>query len=263
MRKSGMRFISAALAACMMASVLPVSAFASGGGTATDPESSISTQAAVTDRVLKNGDTISSKGEYILSGNYTKQIIIDSTDPVTINIDGNVNYTVTGRDLDVTNALLYVKNVPELTINGKGGKVSGNGAAQRFLYAKNNQPTMRLTVEGGTYLGDSEYSGIMFYVAGTDPNATNSTNVFLNNVTATGSEAVQLVNCDATITGGNFYGTNTYTEDEHAEGTLDIKNGTVTINHANVADADGVNFNSIANDGGTVTVNGGECKVRF
>ena len=31
MRKSGMRFISAALAACMMASVLPVSAFASGG----------------------------------------------------------------------------------------------------------------------------------------------------------------------------------------------------------------------------------------
>ena len=164
MRKSGMRFISAALAACMMASVLPVSAFASGGGTATDPESSISTQAAVTDRVLKNGDTISSKGEYILSGNYTKQIIIDSTDPVTINIDGNVNYTVTGRDLDVTNALLYVKNVPELTINGKGGKVSGNGAAQRFLYAKNNQPTMRLTVEGGTYLGDSEYSGIMFYV---------------------------------------------------------------------------------------------------
>lgn len=32
MRKSGMRFISAALAACMMASVLPVNAFASGGG---------------------------------------------------------------------------------------------------------------------------------------------------------------------------------------------------------------------------------------
>lgn len=210
--------------------------------------------------MLKDGNKISSEGEYTLSGNYTKQIIIDSTEPVTINIDGNVNYTVTGRDLDVTNALLYVKNVPELTINGKGGKVSGNGAAQRFLYAENNQPTMTLTVEGGTYLGDSEYSGTMFYVAGKDPNATNLTNVILNNVTATGSEAVELVNCDATITGGNFYGTKTYTEDEHAEGTLDIKNGTVTINHANVADADGVNFNSIANDGGTVTVNGGECK---
>ena len=32
MRKFGMRFISAALAACMMASVLPVNAFALGGG---------------------------------------------------------------------------------------------------------------------------------------------------------------------------------------------------------------------------------------
>lgn len=209
--------------------------------------------------MLTGGKTIHDGGEYILRGDYTQQIIIDSTEPVTINIDGTVNYTVTG-DLDVTNALLYVKNVPELTINGNDGKVFGKGAYQRFLYAENNQSTMRLTVEGGTYLGDSEYSGIMFYVAGTDPNATNLTNVFLNNVTATGSEAVQLVNCDATITGGNFYGTNTYTEDEHAEGTLDIKNGTVTINHANVADADGVNFNSIANDGGTVTVNGGECK---
>lgn len=58
MRKSGMRFISAALAACMMASVLPVNAFALGGGTATDPESSISTQAAVTGTVLKGGETI-------------------------------------------------------------------------------------------------------------------------------------------------------------------------------------------------------------
>ena len=97
MRKSGMRFISAALAACMMASVLPVSAFASGGGGgATGPESSISTRAAVTGTVLTGGETIRNGGEYILRGDYTQQIIIDSTEPVTINIVGNVNYTVTG-----------------------------------------------------------------------------------------------------------------------------------------------------------------------
>ena len=236
-----------------------------GGGTATDPESSISTRAAVTGTVLKGGETIRDGGEYILRDDYTKQIIIDSTEPVTINIDGNVTYTLTSSHGNYeSTTLLEVKNVPELTINGNGGKVSGKGASRCFLYAKNNQSTMKLTVEGGTYsLEDSDaatWGSCTFCVAGKDPDATNSTNVFLNNVTATGSEAVQLVNCDATITGGNFYGTNTYTEDEHAEGTLDIKNGTVTINHANVADADGVNFNSIANDGGTVTVNGGECK---
>ena len=266
MRKSGMRFISAALAACMMASVLPVNAFAlGGGGTATDPESSISTQAAVTGTVLTGGKTIHDGGEYILRGDYTQQIIIDSTEPVTINIDGNVTYTLTSSHGNYeSTTLLEVKNVPELTINGNGGKVSGKGASRCFLYAKNNQSTMKLTVEGGTYsLEDSDaatWGSCTFCVAGKDPDATNLTNVFLNNVTATGAEAVQLVNCDATITGGNFYGTKNFTEDEVVEGTLDIKNGKVTINNAIVADAGGYQFNSIANDGGTVTVNGGECK---
>lgn len=235
------------------------------GGTATDPESSISTQAAVTGTVLKGGETIRNGGEYILRGDYKKKIIIDSTQSVTINIDGNVTYTLTSSyDDDRSTTLLEVKNVPELTINGNGGMVSGKGASRCFLYAENNQSTMKLTVEGGTYsLEDSDAStwgSYTFYVAGKDHNATNLTNVFLNNVTATGAEAVQLVNCDATITGGNFYGMNSYTDDEAVAGTLDIKNGKVTINHAIVADADGVNFNSIANDGGTVTVNGGECK---
>lgn len=265
MRKSGMRFISAALAACMMASVLPVNAFALGGGTATDPESSISTQAAVTGEVLVGGKTIRDGGEYILRGDYTQQIIIDSAEPVTINIDGNVTYTLTSSHGNYeSTTLLEVKNVPELTINGNGGKVSGKGASRCFLYAKNNQSTMKLTVEGGTYsLEDSDaatWGSCTFCVAGKDPDATNLTNVFLNNVTATGAEAVQLVNCDATITGGNFYGTKNFTEDEVVEGTLDIKNGKVTINNAIVADAGGYQFNSIANDGGTVTVNGGECK---
>ena len=46
MRKKSMRFISAALAACMMASTLPVGAFALEGDTA--PESGVSTQAEET-----------------------------------------------------------------------------------------------------------------------------------------------------------------------------------------------------------------------
>ena len=106
-----------------------------GGGTATDPESSISTQAAVTGTVLTGGETIRSGGEYILSGDYTQQIIIDSTEPVTINIDGNVTYTLTSSHGNYeSTTLLEVKNVPELTINGNGGKVSGKGASRCFLY---------------------------------------------------------------------------------------------------------------------------------
>lgn len=234
------------------------------GGTATDPESSISTQAAVTGTVLKGGETIDKEGEYILRGDYTQQIIIDSTDPVTINIDGNVTYTLHGNNFESI-TFLVVKNVPELTINGNGGKVSGKGGSKRFLYAENTQSTMKLTVEGGTYsLEDTDYpgrTGVTFCVVGKGPDATKLTNVFLNNVTAIGPEAVLLVNCDATITGGDFCGIkDMLDEDGDVVGALDIKNGTVTIDHATVEVAGGYVANSIANDGGTVTVNGGECK---
>lgn len=214
--------------------------------------------------MLKSGDTISSKGEYILRGDYTKQIIIDSTEPVTINIDGNVTYTLHGNNYESI-TFLVVKNVPELTINGNDGKVSGKGDSYCFLDAKNTQSTMKLTVEGGTYsLEDTDYpgrTGVTFCVVGKGPDATNLTNVFLNNVTAIGPEAVLLANCDATITGGDFCGIkDMLDEDGDVVGALDIKNGTVTIDYATVEVARGYVANSIANDGGTVTVNGGECK---
>ena len=235
-----------------------------GGGTATDPESSISTQAAVTGTVLTGGKTFHDGGEYILRGDYTQRIIIDSTDPVTINIDGNVTYTLHGNNYEST-TFLEVKNVPELTINGNDGKVSGKGDSYCFLDAENTQSTMKLTVEGGTYsLEDTDYpgrTGVTCCVVGKGPDATKLTNVFLNNVTAIGPEAVLLVNCDATITGGDFCGIkDMLDEDGDVVGALDIKNGTVTIDHATVEVAGGYVANSIANDGGTVTVNGGECK---
>lgn len=214
--------------------------------------------------MLTGGETIRNRGEYILRGDYTKQIIIDSTEPVTINIDGNVTYTLHGNNYESI-TFLVVKNVPELTINGNDGKVSGKGDSYCFLDAKNTQSTMKLTVEGGTYsLEDTDYpgrTGVTFCVVGKGPDATKLTNVFLNNVTAIGPEAVLLVNCDATITGGDFCGIkDMLDEDGDVVGALDIKNGTVTIDHATVEVAGGYVANSIANDGGTVTVNGGECK---
>ena len=150
------------------------------GGTATDTESSISTQAAVTDRVLKNGDTIRSGGEYILSGNYTQRIIIDSTEPVTINIVGNVNYTVTGDGWYDMNTLLYVKKVPKLTINGTGATVTGQGRG--FLYSdypNDSLPECKINVVGGTYTTQSD---TFDFSAG---NASYTTKVSMEQVTAT------------------------------------------------------------------------------
>ena len=252
MRKFGMRFISAALAACMMASVLPVSAFASGGGTATDPESSISTQAAVTGTVLTGGETIRNGGEYILSGDYTKQITIESIKPVTINIVGNVNYTVTGDWYD-TKGLLYVKKVPELTINGTGATVTGQ--AGTFLYSDNRDdslPEWKINVVGGTYTTQSDTFD--FYAG----NASYTTKVSMEQVTATGYRAVAIDYCDVKIANSDFYGTETDLEDYGNSGAITVRDAEVTLNNV-TATAVGENSElaSIGMEGGTVTVNGG------
>ena len=253
MRKFGMRFISAALAACMMASVLPVSAFASGGGTATDPESSISTQAAVTGTVLTGGETIRNGGEYILRGDYTQRIIIDSTDPVTINIDGNVNYTVTGDGWYDMNTLLYVKKVPKLTINGTGATVTGQ--AGTFLCSNNRDdslPEWKINVVGGTYTTQD----ITFYF--TEGNASYTTEVSMEHVTATGALAVVIDYCDVEIANSVFYGTKTSLGDEDNTGVITVRVAEVTLNKV-MAKAVGENSElpAIGNEGGTITVNGG------
>lgn len=231
------------------------------GGTATDPESSISTRAAVTDRVLKGGETIRSGGEYILRDDYTKQIIIDSTEPVTINIDGNVNYTVTG-DWYYTKGLLYVKKVPELTINGTGATVTGNGTdatitgqGRPFLYSDNRDdslPERKINVVGGTYTtpGDT----FAFYAG----NASFTTTVSMKYVTATGDRAVVMDECDAEIANSDFYGTETDLGDDENSGAITVNGGKVTLNNV-TATAVGENSElaSIGMEGGTVTVNGG------
>ena len=223
-----------------------------GGGTATDPESSISTRAAVTGTVLKGGETIRDGGEYILRDDYTKQIIIDSTEPVTINIDGNVNYTVTG-DWYYTKALLYVKKVPKLTINGTGATVTGQ--AGTFLCSDNRDdslPEWKINVVGGTYTTQD----ITFYF--TEGNESYITKVSMEHVTATGALAVAIDYCDVEIANSDFYGTKTSLGDDDDTGVITVYDAKVTLNKV-TATAVGENSElpAIGNAAGTVTVNGG------
>lgn len=211
--------------------------------------------------MLKNGDTIRSGGEYILRDDYTKQIIIDSTEPVTINIDGNVNYTVTG-DWFATRALLNVKKVSELTINGTGATVTGNGTdatitgqGRPFLYSDNRDdslPERKINVVGGTYTtpGDT----FAFYAG----NASYTTEVSMEQVTATGDRAVVMDGCDAEIANSDFYGTKTDLEDDENSGAITVRDAEVTLNNVTATAVDkNSDLASIGMEGGTVTVNGG------
>lgn len=203
--------------------------------------------------MLKNGDTIRSGGEYILSGNYTQRIIIDSTEPVTINIVGNVNYTVTGDGWYDMNTLLYVKKVPKLTINGTGATVTGQ--AGTFLYSDNRNnslPEWKINVVGGTYTTQD----ITFYFS--EGNASYTTKVSMEKVTATGALAVVIDYCDVEIANSDFYGTKTSLGDEDNTGVITVRDAEVTLNKV-TATAVGENSElpAIGNEAGTITVNGG------
>ena len=138
MKKLGARLISAALAACMMASVLPVSAFATGGGT--ESESSVSGQAETVTVIPTTGMTITKGGIYEVKGDtYTGSIKVTSSEPVTINITGNV--TVTGGDPFVS-----AQGSGKLEINNDGFTV--DCGKRHFLYT---YTPADVTVDGGIY----------------------------------------------------------------------------------------------------------------
>lgn len=94
MRKKSTRLLSAALAACMMLSILPVGAFAAQTGTEST-ESSVSAQA--TETLPFEGKEITAGGTYTMpSGTYTGNFVINTDESVTINIEGNVDAKAPG-----------------------------------------------------------------------------------------------------------------------------------------------------------------------
>ena len=116
MRKKSTRFLSAALAVCMMLSVVPVGAFALEVGT-NDAVAAVSEQKAVEAYHLQGGKTINdtfveTNGTvYTLSGDYTQGITIETTKNITINVDGKVTINNVYTFLDITGSGM-------VTING-------------------------------------------------------------------------------------------------------------------------------------------------
>ena len=128
MKKQKMRFISAVLAACMMTSVLPVNALALGGGT---PENGVTAlEDTVAETIPTKGMTIAKGGIYEVKGDtYTGSIIVTSSEPVTINITGNV--TSTG------DPFVSAQGSGKLEINNNGFTV--NCKNRHFLYSRRDR----------------------------------------------------------------------------------------------------------------------------
>ena len=168
MRKKSTRLLSAALAVCMMLSVLPVGAFAAEPGAA-EQESGVSAQEETKPYPLKGGEIVNDTfvtehgNVYELSGPYTKSITVETTkNDVTLNIVGNV-------DVNMSSALLNVKDARDLKINAGQyevvAKVENRDAA---AFMNLNASSATVDVQNGRYL-DGEQQRLSFFtvVAGT------------------------------------------------------------------------------------------------
>lgn len=293
MKKQRLRLISAALAACMMASTLPVGAFALEGDTA--PESGVSTQAEETTTITPTtAITITKGGNYeIPGGNYAGNITIKLTDTketVNITIKGNIKPTYADPFIDVVNA--GVVNVE------MGGHEFDGTAKKHFMYIYN--PTADVTVSNGMFKASSYHpfmigsgaltvndaeveTGTYFIVAGGSSNVTvnrgrytfsNSTgypaifscpggSVTLNDVTATSTEAVVSAgNCEVTVNGGNFKTTGTKSCFVNSAAYLTINKGTTTEGTFASEGASCIqnNWGQVEINGGTITSNA-DCTI--
>lgn len=166
MRKKSTRLLSAALAVCMMLSVLLVGAFAAEPGAA-EQENGASAQAETEPYPLKGGETVNDKfveahGDvYELSGPYTKSITVYTTKNVTLNIVGNV-------DVNMRSALLNVKDARDLKINaGQYDVVANVKNTDAAAFMNLNASNATVVVQNGRYLDGEQRLSFFTVVAGT------------------------------------------------------------------------------------------------
>lgn len=274
MRKKSTRLLSAALAVCMMLSVLPVGAFAAEPGT--EPENAVAAQEEV-HTLPKNGGSITSGGTYTMDGG-------EYTGPITVNVqDGNdVIINITG---DVTTNIrdMLIKVVKgHVTINGDGATVENMSewalyddykAVDRALIGLSGaDDDTTVEIKGGTYR--KKFGAAVGCQRGSNGTLTINKGTFK---TEKGSAVVNRVFAGSAnwaadgsavmrIEGGTFIGPNalrnfgtTIIEDGdfqgtvfHSKGELQIDGGTFETNGYDVI---------FISDGPTkTTINGGDFK---
>lgn len=226
----------------MMLSVLPVGAFAAEPGAA-EQENGASAQAAVyhlvggetidDDFIALNGSSYSMSNAYTESGEYTKNITIDTTKDVTIEVTGDINYNVNNS------SLWHVKNVNDLTIKNNGHTVQVDSTRYiQILREEYDVQVGKITVDGGTYKGGTD-SAFQFSSGG---------KADLKNVTVEGNLNNAIYSnrsCEVAITGDKYTTGYEVTISNCGTGTMNIYGGTFEGNQV------------IQNAGGTMLIDKG------
>ena len=257
-KKSVMRFISAALAVCMMTSVLPMGAMAQGDEEA---ENSVSAQEQ-TAVPLKGGEKITDDNNavrYTMSGSYNRNIEIDVTKKdVIIDITGPVEY---GDSRGQSLGILYVKNAKSLTINNENNYevkavfIDNTSPASFLQWGKNASKTMpsgELTVNGGKY-SQCGYGAESFLLQDGIVVLNHVTAIATDNENLGGTKCITNSGATVTINGGEFVGENC-TAIQNELGTITLNDVKVRSNEYPI-DNDVINY--LKKGAKVITINGG------
>lgn len=284
MKKQKMRLISAVLAACMMTSVLPVNALALGGGT---PENGVTAQenAETATTIPTTGMKITKGGIYEVKGDtYTRSIIVTSSEPVTINITGNVTSTGdpfvlakgsgkleinnNGFTVDCKNRhFLYTYTPADVTVDGG---IYKTGGGTFLIMAFSGQLTLKnvdawaeqasaLTSAANVHVMDSQ-----FHHTGVSGNkyaaVNNSATMTLNNVKIVSTEGAITNGNSATMTvdGGNYTSGQNYNCIKNDAGLFIIKDGTFIATGASCINN---NWGRVEINDGTITSDA-DCTIK-
>ena len=263
MRKKSTRLLSAALAACMMLSVLPVGAFAAEPG-AEEQENGASAQKETKPYPLKgreivNDTFVTEHGNvYELSGPYTESITVDTTKNVTLNIVGNV-------DVNMRSALLNVKDARDLKINAGQyevvAKVKNTDAA---AFMNLNASSATVVVQNGRYLDGEQRLSFFTVVAGTlELNDVyiaakkttfpilNGSEVYINGGDLTAEGYYMVYNAPWPWAGIEKAGTVIIDGAKIKNGFVGSENGSVEIKNSTLKNNDGY---CVSIEGGTITL---------
>ena len=263
MRKKSTRLLSAALAVCMMLSVLPVGAFAAEPGAA-EQENGVSAQKETEPYHLYGGETVNdtfveAHGDvYELSGPYTKSITVYTTKNVTLNIVGNVV-------VNMGSALLNVKDARDLKINaGQYEVVAKVKNIDAAAFMNLNASNATVVVQNGRYLDGEQRLSFFTVVAGTlELNNVyiaakkttfpilNGSAVHINGGELTADGYYMVYNAPWSWAGIQKAGTVIIDGAEIKNGFVGSKNGSVEIKNSTLKNNDGY---CVSIEGGTITL---------
>ena len=153
MRKKSTRLLSAALAVCMMLSVLPVGAFAAEPGT--EPENGNGVSAQAEETLPFAGKEITEGGMYTMEGGeYTGPITVNVQDgkDVIINITGSVTTNIRDMLIKVVKGHVTINGGNNVTVeNTREEKGYSDGIGYVLIGLSSTDDNTTVEINGGTY----------------------------------------------------------------------------------------------------------------